>query len=97
MKLNEMFFQRFFRRKPARELLPTKPVMQKVIQPWWKVRIGFITEDDIKVRFMLLRRIENHVTGKIVYALLFMKFSRFGVQIIYSTLYLCRDQGKIIF
>ena len=41
--------QRFFRRKPAKDLLPTKPIEQKVIQAWWRVRNGFVTEDDIKV------------------------------------------------
>jgi len=41
--------KRLFKRKPARELLPSKPVPQKVIQPWWKVHTGFITEDDIKM------------------------------------------------
>ncbi|XP_065061970.1 protein FAM91A1-like [Rhopilema esculentum] len=54
--------KRFFRRKPARELLPTKPVTQKVIQPWWKVCIGFITEDDIK----MCTAIEHSVVDKLI-------------------------------
>eukprot|EP00794_Sanderia_malayensis_P004770 gene4770-5397_t len=41
--------KRFFRKKPARELLPTKPIPQKVIQPWWEVHLGFVTEDDVKM------------------------------------------------
>ena len=42
-------FQKFFRRKPPKELLPTKPVETVQIESWWMVNIGFITEDDIKV------------------------------------------------
>ena len=42
--------QKFFRRKPVRDLLPVKPVSLKVLDPWWTVQVGFVTEDDIKVR-----------------------------------------------
>lgn len=41
--------QKFFRKKPVKDLLPAKPVVLKVLEPWWKVQIGFITEDDIRV------------------------------------------------
>ncbi|KAH3848619.1 protein FAM91A1-like [Dreissena polymorpha] len=41
--------KKFFRRKPPKELLPTKPVETVQIESWWMVNIGFITEDDIKM------------------------------------------------
>lgn len=41
--------QKFFRRKPPKDLLPSKPVDTVTIDSWWKVSIGYITEDDIKV------------------------------------------------
>ncbi|KAG8181508.1 hypothetical protein JTE90_018745 [Oedothorax gibbosus] len=43
--------KKFFgvRRKPIRELLPPKPVLSLVIEPWWVVYIGYVTEDDIKI------------------------------------------------
>ncbi|XP_052776104.1 protein FAM91A1-like [Mya arenaria] len=40
--------KKFFRRKPPKDLLPTKPVDIVVIEPWWHVNIGFVTEDDVK-------------------------------------------------
>ncbi|XP_034981124.2 protein FAM91A1 [Zootoca vivipara] len=40
--------KKFFRRKTARDLLPTKPV-EIAIEPWWVVQAGYITEDDIKI------------------------------------------------
>lgn len=43
-------FQKFFRKKPVRDLLPTKPAVLKVLEPWWIVQIGYVTEDDIRVR-----------------------------------------------
>ena len=46
--------QKFFRRKPVKDLLPPKPVTLKVLEPWWNIQIGFITEDDIRVS-------ENHL------------------------------------
>ena len=42
-------FQKFFRKKPVRDLLPTKPALLKVLEPWWIVQIGYVTEDDIRV------------------------------------------------
>ncbi|XP_077991150.1 protein FAM91A1-like [Glandiceps talaboti] len=41
--------QKFFRRKPIRDLLPLKPVEEVIIEPWWVVQAGYITEEDIKV------------------------------------------------
>ena len=63
LRLLLLFWQRLFKRKPARELLPSKPVPQKVIQPWWKVHTGFITEDDIKVflRFYKLSALSQNM------------------------------------
>ncbi|KAK3746262.1 hypothetical protein QZH41_016510 [Actinostola sp. cb2023] len=41
--------KKFFRRKPVKDLLPTKPVALKVLEHWWTVHIGYITEDDIRM------------------------------------------------
>ncbi|XP_054708527.1 protein FAM91A1-like [Uloborus diversus] len=43
--------KKFFgvRRKPVRELLPSKPVSTFQIEPWWMVFVGYVTEDDIKI------------------------------------------------
>lgn len=41
--------KKFFRKKPPKELLPTRPIETVQIDPWWLVNIGYITEDDIKV------------------------------------------------
>lgn len=41
--------RKLFRKRNAKELLPLKPVPKMVIEPWWLVHIGSITEDDIKV------------------------------------------------
>lgn len=42
--------KKFFgmRLKSIRELLPLKPV-DVPIEPWWIVRVGFVTEDDVKI------------------------------------------------
>ncbi|XP_075873440.1 protein FAM91A1 [Nelusetta ayraudi] len=40
--------KKFFRRKSARDLLPTKPV-EISVEPWWVAQTGFITEDDIRI------------------------------------------------
>lgn len=45
------FDQKFFRKKPVKELLPTQPIESVSIDSWWLVNIGYITEDDIKVRY----------------------------------------------
>lgn len=41
--------KKFFRKKPVRDLLPTKPAVLKVLEPWWIVQIGYVTEDDIRM------------------------------------------------
>ncbi|CAH3193292.1 unnamed protein product [Porites evermanni] len=41
--------KKFFRKKPVRDLLPTKPAVLKVLEPWWVVQIGYVTEDDIRM------------------------------------------------
>uniref|UniRef100_A0A4W4F2Q3 FAM91 N-terminal domain-containing protein n=1 Tax=Electrophorus electricus TaxID=8005 RepID=A0A4W4F2Q3_ELEEL len=40
--------KKFFRRKSARDLLPTKPV-EITVEPWWVAQTGYITEDDIRI------------------------------------------------
>ncbi|CAB4000534.1 Hypothetical predicted protein, partial [Paramuricea clavata] len=40
--------RKFFRKRPVRDLLPMKPVSLKVLDPWWTVQVGFVTEDDVK-------------------------------------------------
>lgn len=47
-----LLLQKFFRRKSARDLLPAKPV-EISVEPWWVAQAGFITEDDIRVRYEL--------------------------------------------
>ena len=47
--IKHTWLQKFFRRKPPKDLLPTKPVDTVTVDPWWVVNIGYITEDDIKV------------------------------------------------
>ena len=56
-------FQKFFRKKPVRDLLPTKPAVLKVLEPWWIVQIGYVTEDDIRVRRK--RSFQYNTLGKI--------------------------------
>ncbi|XP_064626178.1 protein FAM91A1-like isoform X2 [Lineus longissimus] len=41
--------KKFFRRKPVKDLLPAQPIEHIMIEPWWVVQAGYITEDDIKV------------------------------------------------
>ncbi|KAK4012095.1 protein FAM91A1 [Daphnia magna] len=41
--------RKLFRKRNAKEFLPTKPLKKMVIEPWWLVHIGSITEEDIKV------------------------------------------------
>jgi len=38
--------RKLFRRKPPKELLPTKPV-DISIEPWFEVQHGYVTEEDI--------------------------------------------------
>ena len=46
MSLN---LQKFFRKKPVKDLLPAQPIDDVTIEHWWKVHVGYITEDDIRV------------------------------------------------
>ena len=53
--MNSFFFmdltwQKFFRRRGIRDLLPVRPVDISRVEPWWVVHCGFVTEDDIRVR-----------------------------------------------
>ena len=41
--------QKFFRRKNPKELLPIQPIDTLMIDHWWTVSAGYITEEDIKV------------------------------------------------
>ncbi|KAK3090617.1 hypothetical protein FSP39_013167 [Pinctada imbricata] len=41
--------KKFFRRKPPKDLLPTQPVEGVIIDPWWSVNVGYVTEDDIRM------------------------------------------------
>ncbi|KFM81468.1 Protein FAM91A1, partial [Stegodyphus mimosarum] len=56
--------KKFFgvRRKPIRELLPSKPVVMLVIEPWWVVFVGYVTEDDIKI----IPESEKRIIDKII-------------------------------
>ena len=45
-----IFLQKFFRKKSFKELLPPIPVESVLVEPWWVVQAGYITEDDVKVR-----------------------------------------------
>lgn len=40
--------RKYFRRKPSKDYLPTKPVPIN-IEPWYIVQIGYITENDINL------------------------------------------------
>jgi len=41
--------QKFFRKKPVKDMLPAQPVESIVIEPWWIAQTGYIVEDDIRV------------------------------------------------
>ncbi|KAI1308996.1 Protein FAM91A1 [Halotydeus destructor] len=55
-------FLSMIRRSP-RELLPTKPVKNIPLEPWWHVCPGYITEDDIK---MMVSPSEKIIVDKIL-------------------------------
>ncbi len=38
----------FSRRKPPRAYLPTQPLDITIIEPWWVVNVGYVTDDDVK-------------------------------------------------
>ena len=46
--MNQSRNRRFFRRRPASVLLPVKPVTLPIIEPYWTMHIGLVTEDDIR-------------------------------------------------
>lgn len=41
--------QKFFRKKPVKDLLPVQPIDGVLIEHWWKVHVGYITEEDIRL------------------------------------------------
>ncbi len=54
----------FSRRKPVTSLLPIQPIDTFVIEPWWLINVGCISEDDVKMlsedeRIMLDRLIDT--------------------------------------
>ena len=57
-----IFLQKFFRRKNIRDLLPSQPIEDIVIEPWWTVQAGYITEDDVK----FCSTIEKHTIDKLI-------------------------------
>ncbi|XP_068680843.1 protein FAM91A1-like [Montipora foliosa] len=54
--------KKFFRKKPVRDLLPTKPAVLKVLEPWWMVQIGYVTEDDIR----MCSNVEHQAIDKVI-------------------------------
>ncbi|XP_033644653.1 protein FAM91A1-like, partial [Asterias rubens] len=55
-------FNKFFRRRPIKDLLPAKPIDAVILEPWWIVQAGYITEDDIKAVSVT----EKHAIDKII-------------------------------
>ena len=56
--------QKFFRKKPPKELLPTKPIDTVTIDAWWMVNIGYITEDDIRVNNIIVIHSDKQSFGE---------------------------------
>ncbi|CAL8135325.1 unnamed protein product [Orchesella dallaii] len=52
--------RKLFRRKPPRELLPTKPI-NVAIEPWFLIQHGYITEEDIAATKPVERKIVDHL------------------------------------
>lgn len=46
--MNQSRNRRFFRRRPASVLLPVKPVKLSILEPYWLLHIGQVTEEDIR-------------------------------------------------
>ena len=46
--MNQSRNRRFFRRRPASVLLPVKPILISILEPYWILHIGLVTEDDIR-------------------------------------------------
>lgn len=51
------------RRAPHKDLLPSKPVKKVLIEPWWIVNPGYITEEDVK---LMVKASEKEIIDKIV-------------------------------
>lgn len=56
-------FLSMIRPKPPRDLLPSKPVKDIPLEPWWLVNPGYITEDDVK---MMVTPSEKTIIDKII-------------------------------
>ena len=39
----------FSRRKPVRTFLPTQPLEMTLIEPWWFINVGCVTDDDVRL------------------------------------------------
>jgi len=48
-------------RKSYKDLLPSRPVQDIPILPWWVVQVGFITEDDVKILSKPERKIIDQI------------------------------------
>ena len=46
--MNQSRNRRFFRRRPASVLLPVKPINLTILEPYWILHIGLVTEEDIR-------------------------------------------------
>lgn len=46
--MNQSRNRRFFRRRPASVLLPVKPINLSILEPYWTMNIGLVTEEDIR-------------------------------------------------
>ena len=54
------FQNKFFRRRNPKDLLPAQPVEDISFDWWWKVNIGYITEEDVKVSTASQRYLHQH-------------------------------------
>jgi hypothetical protein len=52
--------RKLFRKKPPRELLPTKPI-EILIAPWFVVQVGYLTEDDVALAKSNERKLIDYV------------------------------------
>lgn len=51
------FFGVGLRKRNVRDLLPTHPVDSVPFQPWWRVRIGSVMEEDVRVCMLIEKRV----------------------------------------
>ncbi|CAN8005937.1 unnamed protein product, partial [Ixodes pacificus] len=64
--------KKFFtvRRKSVRDLLPSKPVSDVPIEPWWVISVGYVTEDDIKASptqlLLMVTPSEKEIVDKVI-------------------------------